>query len=125
MKGEGWTPPFICCAQDTVGHLTLTAPVAIRLWETFSFLSFIFHSHSMYEISKILELNSCITVTVDKWGMTLKTLNAVFPHLYKYFTYKNHTADQKSVSQRKQLRNWESPKQGITRTYFCGIRPTV
>ena len=30
-KGEGWAPPFISCAQDTVGLLTLTAPTAIRL----------------------------------------------------------------------------------------------
>ena len=36
MKGEGWAPPFISCAQDTVG-LTPTAPMAIRLWETFTF----------------------------------------------------------------------------------------
>ena len=31
-KGEGWAPPFISCAQDT---LTPTAPTAIRLRETF------------------------------------------------------------------------------------------
>ena len=36
-KGEGWAPPCISCAQDTVG-LYLTAPMAIRLWETFTFL---------------------------------------------------------------------------------------
>ena len=37
-KGEGWAPPFISCAQDTVGPLTPTAPTAIRLWDTFTFL---------------------------------------------------------------------------------------
>ena len=39
-KGEGWAPPFISCAQDTVGPLTHTAPTAItcRLWDTFTFL---------------------------------------------------------------------------------------
>ena len=35
-KGEGWAPPFISCAQDTVGLLTPTAPMAIRLWDTFT-----------------------------------------------------------------------------------------
>ena len=34
-KGEGWAPPFISCAQDTLG-LTTTAPMAIRLWKTFT-----------------------------------------------------------------------------------------
>ena len=34
-KGEVWAPPFISCAQDTVG--LPTAPTAIRLWETFTF----------------------------------------------------------------------------------------
>ena len=29
-KGEGWAPPFISSAQDTV-------PTAIRLWETYLF----------------------------------------------------------------------------------------
>ena len=36
-KGEGWAPPFISCAQVTVGTLTPTAPMAIRLWDTFTF----------------------------------------------------------------------------------------
>ena len=31
-KGDGWAPPFISCAQDTVG-LTPTAPTTIMLWE--------------------------------------------------------------------------------------------
>ena len=35
-KEEGWASPFISCAQDTVS----TAPTAIRLWETFTFLLF-------------------------------------------------------------------------------------
>ena len=37
-KGEGWAPPFISCAQDTVGFYPPTAPTAIRLWDTFTFL---------------------------------------------------------------------------------------
>ena len=37
-KGEGWAPPFISCAQDTVGLLTSIASTAIRLWKTFTFL---------------------------------------------------------------------------------------
>ena len=36
-KGEGWAPPFICCAQDTMGLLTPTSSTAIRLLETFTF----------------------------------------------------------------------------------------
>ena len=36
-KGEGWAPSVITCAQDTVG-LTPPAPMAIRLWEPFTFL---------------------------------------------------------------------------------------
>ena len=36
-KGEEWAPPFISCAQDTVGLLTPTAPKAIKKWETFTF----------------------------------------------------------------------------------------
>ena len=44
VKGEGWAPPFVSCAQDTMGlyiflwfpsysSITPTAPTAIRLWE--------------------------------------------------------------------------------------------
>ena len=34
-KGEGWAPPSISCAQDTVGLYppTPTVPMVIRLWE--------------------------------------------------------------------------------------------
>ena len=41
-KGGGWAPPFISCAQDTVGPHT-----AIRLWETFT-LSFQLYTLSIY-----------------------------------------------------------------------------
>ena len=34
-KGEGWSPAFI-----SSGSLTPTAPTAIRLWETFTFLPY-------------------------------------------------------------------------------------
>ena len=37
VKGEGWAQPFISCDQDSE-TLTPTAPMAIRLWETFSYL---------------------------------------------------------------------------------------
>ena len=47
MKGEGWAPPFISCAQDTVGLLTSTAPIANRLWETFTFFSPLFIKHQI------------------------------------------------------------------------------
>ena len=42
-KGEGWPPPFISCAQDTVDS-NPTVPTAIRLWETFTF--FIMHNYA-------------------------------------------------------------------------------
>ena len=37
VKGGVWDPPFFSCAKDTVG-LYPTAPTAIRLWKTFTFL---------------------------------------------------------------------------------------
>ena len=37
-KGEGWAPPFICCAQYTVGSNPHTIPTVIRLWDTFTFI---------------------------------------------------------------------------------------
>ena len=39
MKGEELASYFICCTQDT-GPLTPTAPMAVRLWETFTFYSY-------------------------------------------------------------------------------------
>ena len=39
-KGEGWVPPFINCAQDTVEPLTPTAHTAIRLGKPLPFISF-------------------------------------------------------------------------------------
>ena len=36
VKGE----PFFSCAQCYSGSLTLTAPMAIRLWETITFYMF-------------------------------------------------------------------------------------
>ena len=36
VKGQGWVPPFISCAEDS-GTLTPTAPTDIRLREIFTF----------------------------------------------------------------------------------------
>ena len=64
-KGEGWALPFISCAQDTVGlqPLTLTAPTAIRLWETFTFF--------------LLLLN--LTITVLSGKRTVLGLKVLLP----------------------------------------------
>ena len=35
-QGEGWAPPFVCSAQDSV-TLTSTASTTIRLWEILTF----------------------------------------------------------------------------------------
>ena len=40
VKGEEWAVPPICCAQDTMGPLTPTAPMTTWLWETFTLLRY-------------------------------------------------------------------------------------
>ena len=44
-KGEGWAPPFISCAQDTVG---LLPPLPLRLLGYGKHLPFTFYSVEKY-----------------------------------------------------------------------------